>query len=166
MSGSPLRPDRDSFGPEVENSAPVRDSRRQWSADIANLVMWQCAGLGLVAPRVMLQFTAQVGPVLLARAETWNPRRLSTGAYADPTLTRSGVGDYLIEYPTPVPDETGTDVAIALLWAQAFVVNANPTVLKHAQAAVVVGNPNRIRVGVFNTAHALEDGNTLVVCGW
>ena len=166
MSGSPLRPDRGSFGPDVVNSAPVRDSTKQWDASIPNLIMHQISGLGLVAPRTVLQFSAQVGPVVLARAESWNPKRLTTGQFVDPGISRTGAGDYLVEYPTPVVDETGTDQVISFLWAIAFVVNAVPTTLKHAQAAVVAANTNRLQVGVFNAAGALEDGNTVVLCGW
>lgn len=166
MSGSPNRPGRDSFGPDVENSAPVRDPRKQIDAGIFNLLMWQTAGMGLVTPRTALLFVAGVGPTIVSRLEAWNAKQLSTGPYADPTLTRNATGDYTVEYPTPVPDELGDDVAISFSWAHAFVVNADPLVLKHAQAAVVAGNTNRLRVGVYNSAGALQDGNTVALFGW
>jgi hypothetical protein len=117
VSGWPLRPDRDSFGPEVENSAPVRDSRRQWDASIANLVMHQCAGMGLVSPRTALVFSAQIGPVVLGRVEAWNPHRLTAAPLADPAITRTGAGNYLVAYTTPVPDERGVDQAVSFQWA-------------------------------------------------
>lgn len=165
MSGSPLRPDRSSFGPTVEDTSPVKDARRQWAARIANLVMWQVAGAGLVMPRVVLEFNAQVGPTIVGRAEVWNPDRLSTGAYAPPTLTRQATGDYLVTYPTPVPDENGDDVAVSFSHALGFCSNADPTVLKHVQAAVHTST-NALRVAVFNSAGALQDGNRVVLCGW
>lgn len=165
MSGSPLRPDRDSFGPTVEDTSPVKDARRQWAARIANLLMWQVAGAGLVMPRIILEFNAQVSPTIVGRAEVWNPNRLSTGAYAPPGIVRQATGDYLVTYATPVPDEQGSDVAVSFTYAQGFCSNADPTVLKHVQAAVGVAT-NTIRVGVFNSAGALQDGNRVVLCGW
>ncbi len=166
MSGSPLRPDRSSFGEEFVDSTAVRDPRKQMAARIMNLLTWQVAGMGLLVPRVALYFTCAPSPVPLARVEAWNPNRLSTGDYADPAMTRTGAGNYLIEYPTSVPDELGESQAISFLWAQAFVVNAVPTTLKHAQAAVEPGNANKLRACAFSTTHVLEDGSDLVVFGW
>lgn len=165
MSGFPLRPDRDSFGPEVENSAPVRDSRRQWDASIANLVMHQCAGMGLVSPRTALVFSAQVGPVVLGRVEAWNPKRLTASPLEDPAITRDGAGNYLVAYTTPVPDEQGIDQAVSFQWAMPIIADADPTVFRHAQAAVDA-QTNQMRVCIFDDLGALVDGSTIVLMGW
>ncbi len=165
MSGSPLRPDRDSFGPEVENTAPVRDSRRQLDAAIANLIMHQCAGMGLVTPRTALVFVADTGPTIVGRVETWNPRRLVAPPYDDPEIVRQATGDYLVTYPTPVPDEAGNDVAISFTWASATCSDADPTVFRHVQVAVDA-QTNRLRVAVYDDALALVDGSTVVLFGW
>lgn len=166
MSGSPLRPDRASFGPTLEETAPVRDARRQFSAAFMNLVLWQVSGLGLVMPRAVLYFAGSATPTILGRVEAWNPNRETSGQYADPEITVTGAGNYLIEYPTPVLDEAGVEQAVSFSWALAFVHNADPTVLKHSQAAVIVANTNQIRACAFSNANALEHGNNLVVCGW
>jgi hypothetical protein len=163
--GFPQRPDRDSFGPEVVNSAPVRDSRRQWDASIANLVMHQCAGLGLVSPRTALVFSASPGPAVLGRVEAWNVRRETASPYNDPTLTRTGAGNYLVTYPTPIPDDGGVDQAVSFIWALPIIANADPTVFRHAQAAVDA-QTNRMRVCIFDGANALVDGSTVVLLGW
>lgn len=165
MSGWPLRPDRDSFGPEVENTSPVRDSRRQWDASIANLIMHQCAGMGLVSPRTALVFVAQVGPTILGRVEAWNPKRLTAVPFDDPTITRTGAGNYLVEYTTPVLDELGAEQGVSFAWALPIIANADPTVFRHAQAAVDA-QTNRLRVCVFDGANALVDGSTVVLMGW
>lgn len=165
MSGWPLRPDRDSFGPEVVNRSPVRDATREWDAAIANLIMHQCAGMGLVSPRTALVFTADVGPVVLARAETWNPKRQSAAPFNDPGLTRTGTGNYLVDYVTPIPDEAGIDQAVSFSWALPIIANADPTVFRHAQAAVDA-QTNRIRVCIFDGSNALVDGSTVVLLGW
>ncbi len=166
MSGSPLRPDRSSFGEVFADSTAVRDPRKQMAARIMNLLTWQVSGMGLLAPRVALYFTAGVSPVPLARVEAWNPYRQTTGDYADPVMTRTAAGNYLIAYPTSVPDENGDAQPVAFLWATAHIVNATPTTVKHAQAGVVLGNANQIRACAFSTTHVLEDGSDLVVFGW
>jgi hypothetical protein len=166
MSGAPLRPSRDSFGPTYRNSTAVRDPTRQAGADSYNLLCWQSAGMGLVAPRTMLIFRAQLGPLLLGRVEAWNPKQLTTGAYVNPTLTRSSVGNYIVEYPSPVPDELDVEQAIAFTYATGFCVNSDPTALKHVQAAPVSGNAKQIRVCIFSSGAALQDGNDVAVFGW
>lgn len=166
MSGWPLRPDRDSFGPTFRDTTAVRDPTRQQSAQQHNLGLWQIAGMGLVSPRAMLVFTASVAHPILARAEAWNPKRLTTGAHADPTISRTGAGNYLVEYPSPVPDEEGEDAVLSFGYALAFPVNADPTTLKHAQAAVETGNTKQVRVCVFSNANALEDDNDVAVLIW
>ena len=166
MSGWPLRPARSSFGQTYEDSTPVRDPRKQIAAATLNLDFWQVAGLGLVSPRAVLHFTGAASPILLARAEAWNPNQLSTGDYADPTVVVNGAGDYTWTYPTPVPDELGVYQAISFLWALAFTVNDAPDTLKHAQAAIDTTNRNKVRVCSYSAAPALEHGNNLVVLLW
>jgi hypothetical protein len=166
MSGLPLRPDRDSFGPTYLDSTAVRDPQKNLSAGVFNLLTWQVAGIGLLSPRVLLWFTANTSPDVIGRAEAWNPHRLTTGVYADPTLTKSGTGDYLVEYPTPIPDADDVDQAIAFSYAMAVVVNSDPSVLKSARAAPVLANPYRVRVCVFNAAGSLQDGNDVLLLAW
>jgi hypothetical protein len=165
MSGWPLRPDRDSFGPEVQNTSPVRDNRRQWDASIANLIMHQCAGLGLVSARSALVFTADASPVVLARVEAWNPKRLVATPFDDPGIVQNATGDFLVTYPTPVPDEAGANQAVSFAWALGFASDADPSVFRHVQAAVDA-QTNRIRVCVFDSSMTLVDGSTVVLLGW
>ena len=166
MSGAPARPSRSAFGGTLINSGAVRDPTRQLDAAAWNLMVWQVTGLGLIAPRAMLSFTAAASPVLLSRAEAWNTDRLTTGAFADPAFTVNGTGDFTIAWPTPQVDKDGVSAALAFSFAQAFVINTNPAVVKHAQAAPVGANPNQIRVCVFNAANALENGNIVAVLGY
>ncbi len=166
MSGSPLRPDRDSFGPEYRDSTAVRDPTRQAAAASYNLLCWQVAGMGLLAPRAMIVFRGQVGPLLLARAESWNTKRLSSGAYANPTILRASTGNYTVEYPSPVPDEQGVDQTIAFSYVLGFCVNTDPTALKHVQGAVVSGNAKQVRACVFSSAAALQDGHDIALLLW
>lgn len=164
--GSPLRPDRNSFGAVMLDRGAVRDPQRDLSAQYWNLAVWQLAGLGLLAPRVGLQFTLSGTPAIISRAESWNPMRSTTGSYADPSFTVNGVGDVTVAWPTAVPDDQGNIANIAFAYAQAFVVNTDPSVVKKAQAAPILAHPYQIRVCAFNAANTLEDGNAVVVFGW
>jgi hypothetical protein len=166
MSGFPTRPDRNAFGQTMQNSGAVRDPSRHLDASVWNLMAWQVAGLGLIVPRAMLYFTANASPAILARAEAWNPKREGSGAYADPGFTVNGAGDYTVAWPSSIPDELGNSLSLAFSFAQAFTVNADPSVVKKAQAAVVGGNPYQIRVCVFSASNALEHGNDVVVLGY
>lgn len=164
--GSPSRPDRSNYGPTMVNRGAVRDPERDLDADVWNLLAWQLAGAGLVLPRVMLHFTLSGAPAIIRRAETWNPARATTGVYADPSFTVNGTGDITITWPSSVPDDAGNTVNIAFAFAQAFVVNSDPSVKKSAQAAVVNATPYKLRVCAFNASNALENGNDVAVFGW
>ncbi len=165
MTGWPLRPDRDSFGPTFRDASPVRDPERQLSALSYNLSCWQLAGMGLLAPRAKLVFTMGVTPMILQRAEAWNPDRSTVGPYVDPSITRTGAGNYLVEYTSPVPDENGEDQELSFTDALAYIVNATATTLKHAQAAIIAATPKQVRVCAFSSAAAAED-NTVAVLLW
>lgn len=164
--GSPSRPDRNSFGQVMVNRGAVRDPQRDLDASIWNLMAWQLAGIGLLAPRVMLHFTLSGTPAIIRRAESWNPSRATTGAYADPAFTVNGTGDITVAWPSAVQDDEGNSVNVAFTFAQAFVVNSDPSVKKSAQAAVVNATPYKLRVCAFNAANALEDGNDVALFGW
>lgn len=166
MSGFPTRPDRNAFGQTMQNSGAVRDPSRHLDASTWNLMAWQVAGLGLLAPRAMLYFHGAASPAIIARAEAWNPLRAGSGVYADPAFTVNGTGDYTVAWPSSIPDELGASFALAFSFAQAFTVNADPSVVKKAQAAVVSGTPYKIRVCVFNAANSLEHGDDVVVLGY
>jgi hypothetical protein len=166
MSGFPTRPDRNAFGATMVNSGAVRDPSRHLDASVWNLMAWQVAGLGLLAPRAMLYFNAAAFSAIVARAEAWNPKREGSGAYADPEITVNGAGNYTVAWPSSIPDELGNALSLAFSFAQAFPVNADPSVLKKAQAAIVSGTPYQIRVCVFDAAGALEHGNDVVVLGY
>lgn len=166
MSGFPARPDRNAFGPTMVNQGAVRDPERHLDASAWNLMAWQVAGIGLLAPRAMIYFTLAVSPILKGRAEAWNPLRLTTGSYADPVFTVNGTGDISVAWPSSVPDENGAAQSLAFFYALAFPVNANPATVKKAQAAPIGANPYQIRVCAFNASNALEYGNDVVVFGF
>lgn len=166
--GFPSRADIGDFGAEiVGNTRAVRDPQKELDFRAWNLMRHQVAGMGLVSPLAMLEFTCANPPVILARAEAWNPKRISTGAFADPVPTRNTGGDYTWAWTTPTVDEQGNSLGVTFTYALGFVVEAdNPGVLKHVRCAVVAANRNRIRVKRFDAAGSLEEAGSVVVFAW
>lgn len=114
MSGSPVRPSRSAYGPDpVNRRGPVSDPEGELGADVGRLMLWQLAGLGLVAPRAVCLL--EDNGTRLASAESWNPR----GLLPNPVTAQTAPGTYKITYPSTAPDENGTPVPIVLLGAHA-----------------------------------------------
>lgn len=112
--GFPIRPTRSSFGPTPVDRYPVRDPARELAADVGDLMMWQIAGLGVVAPVAWALVELAIGPTvsLIASAEAWD----SAGASL-PTVSRSGVGAYQVSYAATVTDKDGDSQTTNLLAA-------------------------------------------------
>lgn len=167
MSGFPARPDRAAFGPNMVNAAPVRDPSRQLDAAQLNLLSHQAAGLGLIAPRVMLRLTVHgTTPVLLSRAEAWNPKGLTSGQYVDPILVGVSTGRMTVQYPTVIADQLGQDIGIGFLWGLGFHADDPPTTLKHVRVAPVAATPNIVTVTAFDDGGVLEDGVDATILLW
>jgi len=107
MTGFPTRPVRPDFGPDPVNRYPTRSPEHELDASIGKLMFHQMSGLGLTGPLAVLLLELDATPVILSREESWNPKKLTTGSYADPGITRQGAGKYTLNYLTQVPDENG-----------------------------------------------------------
>lgn len=164
MTGFPNRPDLSSFGPDAVNTRAIRDPSRELSADTFNLIRHQIAGLGAVLPRAFIKFRAQPSPVLLGRAEAWNPRGLTSAPFLDPTLARSTTGVYTVLYSSPVTDKDGASVALSFTWGIGMVINASTAdELWTCQVTPLSGFANAVQVGIFNAAGALTDGRDVAL---
>ena len=122
MSGFPVRPTRDNFGPTYQDTRPIRDSRKNLPAAVFNLHCHQVSGLGVVSALCWLEGAIIAGPdvELAAHAEAWNPNGLETseGDYDPPVLVRTDVGIYTFAYASTYPDEEGAAQATNLSkWA-------------------------------------------------
>lgn len=167
MSGFPTRPDRGAFGPTLIDRSPVRDTEGQVGASRFNLDAHQVAGLGLVSPRVMLRLTIDgTTPVLISRAEVWNPKGLSTGDQVPPTLAGISTGRCTVSYPTTIADEEGDPIGIGFAWGCGIHGDDPPTVLQHIRVAPIAATPSIVTVTAFNAAGALEDGVDATVFLW
>jgi hypothetical protein len=112
MAGFPIRPERDGFGPPLEDERPVENPRKEIGAGAFNLAWWQLAGIGRTVERVTL--LGRWDGALMQndyQAFAWDPEGL-----LPPIIpTRSGVGVYKVTFAANYPDETGTNRSIAIV---------------------------------------------------
>ncbi|MFZ5896801.1 MAG: hypothetical protein ACOY0T_37440 [Myxococcota bacterium] len=109
MTGFPIRPLRDDFGPEPRNRAPVRNAEFELDGEtVGRLMFHQLTGTGLLVDLAELALNlSSSGASILSRKEAWNVRGANSGAFAPPTLERTALGVWTITYPSEVPDWSG-----------------------------------------------------------
>lgn len=139
MSGFPIRPTRDAFGPKPENRRPVRDPRKEMDGPtVADLLFWQVSGMGVLSPVAMIYVpvvAAAVDTPNVAHAEAWNPDAGET----PPTPSRTSIGLYQIQYAAAYPDKDGIAQTLDLRFALAL-----PQSLGAAGQAMLPGVPTKI----------------------
>ena len=112
--GFPTRISRDAFGPIPEDTKPVVNPKRQLSAGIGNLMMWQIAGSGLMVPTARMIFTVAAGVLTLAQhTEAFQPN-----AGAAPNTARTGAGVYTFSFLANYPDEEGIARPLVFNWGE------------------------------------------------
>jgi hypothetical protein len=163
MGGFPNRPDLASFGPDVVNTGIVRDPTRELAAATFNLMRFQVAGLGVVAMRAMLRFSALDPPVQLARAEAWNPKGLTSDPFGDPEITRVGPGEYDVVYPSPVLDQGGASAALSFTHGFGVIGTPSSIVLRHVLVTPLVGNAAGVKVAIFDASGSAVDGEDVAI---
>lgn len=163
MGGFPNRPDLASFGPTLVDVAAVRDPTREVGAALLNLMRSQLAGMGIVLPLALLRFSAAPSPAVLARAEAWNPRGLTSAPFADPQLTRNGAGDYDVVYTSPVTDADGASAALSFTFGFGTVVTPSQTVFRHVMVTPLSGNSAGVKVRVLDAAGGSIDGHDVAI---
>ncbi len=140
MSGGfPVVPSRAAFGPKPENRYEAGDPAKDMSAELADLILWQTAGAGLVARKAWVLFST--AGAVVAAAEAWDP----DSAFA-PSIERSSAGVYVVTYPALVPDKDAEDQSLVLNAAK-----ASPQSLSRFSArALVRSNQREIDVLTFS----------------
>jgi hypothetical protein len=164
MGGFPNRPDLAALGPDLVNARPLGNPNEEATAEQYNLIRWQLAGIGLLAYQAHLIFTAQAGSQpILHRAEAWNPRGLTTGGNANPTITRVGTGNYDVTYPTQVPDQLGDNVAVGFRHGIGSIVTPSSTTFRHVMVTPKTGVPSAVKVMLLDAAGAAVDGHDVSI---
>ncbi len=163
MGGFPNRPDLAAFGPTLQDTTAVRDPTRHVGASLFNLMRHQLAGLGIVLPLAMLRFSAAPSPAVIARAEAWNPRALTSSPFTDPTLTRISTGNYEVVYPSPVTDDAGASVVLAFAYGLGTVVTPSQSTFRHVMVTPLTGNSAGVKVMVQDAAGSGVDGHDVAI---
>ncbi len=154
VSSFPARVTREALGPEFVNARPVKDPRRDLSADTFNTVCSTVAGLAATGFKAAVLFRGDAsGAELLEHREAWDPDRVGDKG---PSVTREGLGIYRIAFEATYPDQNGIKRSTAL-WGALPVPQAGPA----------VGASERIdsvtyRVHIFGLATGPSDHETLV----
>ncbi len=164
MSGFPARPPLADFGTLVLLDArPVVDPTKEFSAAQWNLIKHQASGMGLLAPLVMAKVTVTGAGVLLAHAEAYNPKGLTSAPFLAPTPAAVATGRITLSYPTPIPDQLGVDQTIAFNWGFGFAHADPPTTFRHVMVTPIAATPHILSISVFDAAGALQDGSNVWV---
>jgi hypothetical protein len=105
MSGFPVRPSRTAFGPKPVNRYPVVNPAQQMDGPtIGDLLFWQVSGLGQTGALAWAFIAVAAGAIdvpNVVTAEAWNPNKDQTA----PTITRTGLGIYRVQYAATYPDK-------------------------------------------------------------
>ncbi len=104
MAGFPTRPNRATFGPTFENEWPVANPKKEWSADLVNLLCWQAAGLSQVVPRAVITGTVSGGVVTTVyQGLAFDPN----GTVSKLSFAYAAAGRYTFEFDQTYNDENG-----------------------------------------------------------
>src|SRR5262245_11412070 len=99
MPGYPVRPSLDTFGAEKSaGAANIKPEKTILPAEW-NLMRWQAAGLGMVAPLAWAYVQGSDG-ARLGSGEAWNPRG---DDLKRPTCARSSTGIYTVTFAASYP---------------------------------------------------------------
>jgi hypothetical protein len=131
----------------------VKNPERQLGAEVGQLMFWQLAGIGIVAPRAMavLDTAADV----TAHGASWDPDR----ELVAPTTVKNGTGDYTITWPATAPDENGTAVAIVLVAADASPQTDSAKLFANAK---IQANGRSARVKIWTDGGVATDCDVLI----
>lgn len=164
--GLPAVDTLDTYGGPFVDEAPVRDATTDQSADQANLIAMNVAGMTGTCVRAWRAF--------LGHATTPGDPADADDIHGavwpidtpdmKPAVTKGGTGIYNIQWPATVTDALGVQHTLKI--RQCERPNVEGTTLYHANATVT--GANTIQVRVYSTANTLNDaaGATIVVAWW
>lgn len=156
MSGFPNRPSRTAFGPEKRNERRVQNPETELDSAEMNLDFWQVAGMGLVAPRVVIIALASGGSLPTPysyQGIAWDPKGL-LGAIPS---VYNGVGDYEFNFAATYPDQRGVAIATSLKGGK---VSAQTD--QDIRGVVKIVTPTQAVVKLFDAAGAPVDADILL----
>jgi hypothetical protein len=162
MSGFPNRPTRLALGPlQPYNRKPTIAPDKELDANVAKLLLWQVAGLGLSGPRAwaMVTFTGPTTYTVTAWGAGWRPDdQGSVSTAAKPSIGRTSAGVLTAQYPATIPDQDGIAQTTQLFGADALPQGL--TFMRKAQQVNADGRTVDIRI--WDAAGAAADSSFLL----
>lgn len=159
MSGFPIRPPRQAFGPlQLSDRRPIVDPSKEMGAQQASLLMWQSAGLGFATPFAWALVTWDSGSSTYSVTAHGCIARPDDQAAMVPTVFHLGTGYVALEWPESTTDETGSAIELQLHAALAI-----PQGTTRATAAQQVPFAYSAEVNLWNDAAAPADMSFVVV---
>ena len=114
-SSYPARITRESLGPRFVNTRPVKDPRKDLSADVMNLVCDTVAGTAATAYKAVVLFRGDAtGTDILEHREAWDPDRVGDRG---PSVVREAEGAYLVSFQSTYPDQNGVERSTGIIGA-------------------------------------------------
>lgn len=112
LGGYPNRLTRHSFGPQLEDAAPVDHPKIQIPAGAFNAAFWQIAGLNLAAAVRASLIASWNGSDfdISHQEEAWNAKHEQT----HPQLARSSAGVYTYTFASTYKNTKGEDIQLVL----------------------------------------------------
>lgn len=163
MSGWPGRVLRAAFGPLFVNVGKVTNPAANASADLANLLAWQVAGMNGTVPRGM-QLCTISGSVLTKGRKwlAWDPNGQLAASAVD--VVRSGTGIYTWGLSSSsFPDMNGVTTQLALDWVR--VIPMGTTNLLGIGDVNANGYQGTANVFTANTGAAADPAKLLLLFG-
>ncbi len=155
MAGFPTRPIRDSFGPTLENEAPVTNPKREIGQNTFNLAWWQVAGMSQVCPRAVIKAEVSGGVVTTQyQGLSFDPH----SSVPDIAFVYISAGRYSFAFDSQYPDEQGTMINLSLIGGAVF-----PQGTTARMGMVALSSGHEGEVCVFDSAGAAADADGFIL---
>jgi len=159
MSGFPNRPSRANFGPTFQDERPVTNPEKEVSAGQVNLLFWQVAGMGLVAPKAVITCTVSGGVVTnVTQALAFDPK----GEVSKISFAYAEAGRYTFAFSQQYADQLEVDRDLALVGGIVMPMNQSAA----GVGVVQLDNGYSGTVRLFNMSGTLTDPSAFVLVLW
>jgi hypothetical protein len=87
----------------METALPVTDRRKQLTAEMMNLLLWQAAGIGRTGPKATILFDPTSTGTIVWQELAWDPNR----KLAKIAFSKVSTGIYQFSFAASYPDQRG-----------------------------------------------------------
>jgi len=141
----PAKDNRLTLGPDLVETAPVKDETREFS--VAKFEQLLAAALGAqIMARTVRLLTSGAG-VVQSQQVSWRQKGQLGVDYVFGNPTKEGTGKYLYAFQPTYPDHTGAEVAFAVTFAAAHAHGTSDT---EVNAFAEIVSPTSVRVRTYS----------------